>query len=110
MSTGAVWMGRSVSKLSLLGQVDYLQGAGFGLIAKGFAIATTPMLGKLIKQNRINDVLSNTLGGFAAYGVSHLGVTLGFTAAPITIPAAVTLTVMAIAVACYISTDRYERI
>lgn len=85
--TGAVsWLGSSVTKVGFLG------GTGFGFVA----LATSSLAYKAFKAIGINNkglnlLLSGTFGGTVAYSV------LLAAGAPVSVPAAVALTVIALA-------------
>jgi hypothetical protein len=110
VSAGTVWLGHAVKELNFIKQPGYIQAAGFGFIAKGVSVLATPFFSRFIDNRRAIDLLSHATGGVAAYGCSHLGAALGFTAAPITMYAALTLTIISIAMTIFLPPNNKDKV
>lgn len=106
----AAWLGRYIvaahlPDLAFL-SINLFQGAGFGLATKAGAILATPVLSEVIENNTIISIASTIFGALGAYGASVAAAALGLTAAPISIPAAISLTVVSIAIAILFPADK----
>lgn len=86
---GVSWLAQSVT------QVGFFYGAGFGLVALAASSVAHDVLKKCgINNNSLNLVLSGAAGCATAYGVSLAAASI---VAPVTVPTAVVLTVIALA-------------
>ena len=105
----AAWLGRYIvaahlPDLAIL-SINLFQGAGFGLATKAGAILATPVLSKVIENDTILSIASTIFGGPALW-CDLAAAALGLTAAPLSIPAAISLTVVSIAIAILFPADK----
>lgn len=108
-SEAATWAGRTLAQAHLLDtaalHADLFQGAGFGLITKGVALAATPLLSLWMTNEKMIAIAANVFGGLAAFGAFSAAAALGITA-PVSIPVAITLTILSVAIALLLPTDK----
>lgn len=79
---------------------------GFGAIAKFVSHGLSPHLQKAMGTQKIAQVFAEVLGNAFAYAVFYVAKEMGFIAAPIAIPVALTFTILSIAMIYLIPHDR----
>lgn len=77
--------------------IGLLNGAGFGLVQGVITYVASNHMPKCLPDIFRSSPVAMVAGGLAAFGASHAVAALGFIAAPISVPAAIVLTVTNIA-------------
>lgn len=102
LSASFAFAGKHITHLQYLGSIEPLPAIGFALITKGISLIATPHFSK-ITHNKVwlNSILSNALGGATAYALFTGLSSLGYVVMHITIPSAITLTILSIVLALF---------